>query len=149
MINGIMGFKRGMTRIFDANGVAVPVTVVEAGPCTITQIKTLAKDGYVAIQLGFGETKPSRLANAERGHLKRSGGRPLRHLSEFRVDSTSGLKVGATVDCGIFEEGSRVDVSGVSRGLGMAGTIKRHHFSRQRKTHGQSCLLYTSPSPRD
>lgn len=138
MINGIMGYKRGMTRIFDANGVAVPVTVVEAGPCTITQIKSLQNDGYMAIQMGFGETKPSRLAQAERGHLKRSGGRPLRHLREFRVDSIADLKVGTTVDCGIFETGGRVDVSGTSRGLGMSGTIKRHHFSRQRKTHGQS-----------
>ncbi len=138
MINGIMGFKRGMTRIYGTDGVAVPVTVIEAGPCTITQIKRQAKDGYAAVQLGFGETKPSRLSQAERGHLKRAGGRPLRHLKEFRVDSTDGLKLGATVDCGIFEAGSRVDVAGVSRGLGMAGTIKRHHFNRQRKTHGQS-----------
>lgn len=138
MINGMMGYKRGMTRIFDANGVAVPVTVIEAGPCTITQLKSLERDGYAAIQMGFGDTKPSRLTQAERGHLKRAGGRPLRHLREFRVDSTADLKVGATVDCGIFEAGGRVDVSGVSRGLGMSGTIKRHHFARQRKTHGQS-----------
>ncbi|MEO7836900.1 MAG: 50S ribosomal protein L3, partial [Acidimicrobiales bacterium] len=127
MFKAILGYKKGMTRIFDPNGVAVPVTVIEAGPCTITQIKKQAKDGYSAVQLGFGDVKPKSLSRAELGHLKRSGGSPVRHLKEFRVDAADGLKVGATVDCGVFEVGHTVNVTGISRGLGMAGTIKRHH----------------------
>jgi large subunit ribosomal protein L3 len=138
MIKGILGYKRGMTRIYDANGRAVPVTVIEAGPCTVTQVKTTEHDGYSAVQLGFGETRPERLTRAERGHLKKARAGELRHLREFRAAEAVGVKIGATIDVSLFAPGDRVNVTGTSRGLGTAGTIKRHHFHRQRKTHGQS-----------
>lgn len=137
-MKGLLGYKRGMARIFDEHGVAVPVTVIEAGPCTVTQVKTASRDGYAAVQLGFGEIKPKRLSQPEKGHLAASGGRALRHLREFRVDTADPLQVGATVDAGIFASGDRVHVTATSRGLGTAGTVKRHHFGRQRKSHGQS-----------
>lgn len=138
MIKGILGYKRGMSRIYTEAGLIVPVTVIEAGPCTITQIKTAARDGYTAVQIGFGETKAKRLTSAERGHLAASGGENLRYLREFRVDDVDGMEVGGRIDVSAFEAGEKVQVSGVSRGLGFAGTIKRHNFSRQRKTHGQT-----------
>lgn len=146
-MKGILGYKRGMARIFDAEGLAVPVTVIEAGPCTVTQIKTSESDGYEAVQLGFGDVREERLTKPERGHLAAAGGQSLRHLREFRLPEGAtgaaegeegGLELGQTVDASVFEVGDRVDVTGTSRGLGFAGTIKRHHFSRQRKTHGQS-----------
>ena len=137
-MKGIMGYKRGMARIYNQEGIFVPVTVIEVGPCTVTQVKTLEQDGYQAVQLGFGETKPARLTNAQNGHLAASGGAPLRHLREFRMDDLDGIELGATIDASIFEPGEKVNVTGVSRGLGFAGTIKRHNFSRQRKTHGQT-----------
>jgi large subunit ribosomal protein L3 len=136
-MKGILGFKRGMTRIFDEEGLVVPVTVIEAGPCHVTQIKTPKGDGYEAVQLGFGETKESRLTQAQRGHLRKSKAPMVRHLCEFR-GATDGLRVGDKVDVSIFSPGDKVMVSGVSRGLGFAGVIKRHHFNRQPKTHGQS-----------
>lgn len=137
-MKAILGYKRGMARVFDADGLAVPVTVVEAGPCTVTQVRTIQRDGYSAIQLGFGETRPERLTLPERGHLEASGGRPVSHLREFRLDEESALQVGDQVDVGLFAPGDRVHVTGVSRGLGFAGTIKRHRFHRQPKTHGQT-----------
>lgn len=140
-MKGILGYKRGMTRIFDDRGRAIPVTVIEAGPCVVTQVKTAERDGYLAVQLGFGETKPARLTKPERGHLAASGGAPLRHLVEFRAADAGDYEVGSTIDAGVFAKGDRVQVTGVSRGLGTAGTIKRHHFRRQRKTHGQSDRL--------
>jgi len=140
-MKGILGYKRGMTRIFDDNGRAIPVTVIEAGPCVVTQVKTTERDGYTALQLGFGETKPARLTRPERGHLAAAGGQALRHLVEFRADDAEGYAVGATIDASVFAKGDRVQVTGISRGLGTAGTIKRHHFQRQRKTHGQSDRL--------
>jgi large subunit ribosomal protein L3 len=137
-MKALLGYKRGMARVFDAQGTVVPVTVIEAGPCTVTQLKTDQRDGYASLQLGFGETKPRRLSKAEQGHLGRSGGRPLRHLREFRGPVEAGVKVGDQLTVAQFAPGDWVDVVGVSRGLGWAGTIKRHHFNRQRKTHGQS-----------
>ena len=136
-MKGILGYKRGMTRVFDDEGLVVPVTVIEAGPCHVTQVKTEASDGYEAVQLGFGETKEARLTKAQRGHLRASGGHVLRHLREFR-GASEGLSVGDQIDVSLFKPGERVAVSGVSRGLGFAGTVKRHHFNRQPKTHGQS-----------
>jgi len=130
-----------MTRIFDARGTVVPVTVIEAGPCRVTQVKTASRDGYAAVQLGFDEVAPKRLSRAEQGHLKAGGNGALRHLRELRSADpadVTGVKVGATVDVSIFAPGEAVHVSGQSRGLGTAGTIKRHHFNRQRKTHGQT-----------
>lgn len=137
-MKGILGYKRGMARIYDDEGVFVPVTVIEAGPCTVTQLKTAERDGYRAVQLGFGETKPQRLSSAERGHLSASKAGDLRHLREFRVDELDGIELGDVIDAGVFEKGDTVHVTGISRGLGFAGTIKRHNFSRQRKTHGQT-----------
>jgi len=137
-MKALLGYKRGMARLFDEKGTMVPVTVIEAGPCTVTQVRTEARDGYAAIQLGFGESKPGRLTKAQRGHLKRSGAAGLRHLREFRGAPAESVRVGATLDVSQFTPGDKVDVTGVSRGLGWAGTIKRHHFNRQRKTHGQS-----------
>jgi len=137
-MKGILGYKRGMSRVFDASGVVVPVTVIEAGPCVVTHVKTAATDGYDAVQLGFGETRARRLSRAEKGHLAASGGGNLRHLREFRTSNSADFAVGQTLDVSQFSPGDRVHVSGVSRGLGTAGTVKRHGFNRQRKSHGQS-----------
>lgn len=139
-MKGLLGYKRGMTRIFDKDGVIVPVTVIEAGPCRVTQLKTVEQDGYRAVQLGFGETTEARVTQPILGHLRASGSAPVKHLREFRLadGDTSSLSVGDRLDAGVFEPGDRIDIVGVSRGLGFAGTIKRHHFRRQRKSHGQS-----------
>jgi large subunit ribosomal protein L3 len=138
-MKGIIGKKVGMTQIFDDNGNVIPVTVIQAGPCYVTQIRTADKDGYVGIQLGFSETKPTRLTKGELGHLKRNNLPALRHLREFRIrngemDVAEGQEIKATV----FAKGERVDVIGQSKGKGFAGGIKRHHFNRQPKTHGAS-----------
>jgi large subunit ribosomal protein L3 len=137
-MKALLGYKRGMARVFDTEGRVVPVTVIEAGPCTVTQVRTADRDGYSAVQLGFGAVKPERLPRARLGHLRRSGALALKHLREFRGVEAPELKVGAVVRVDAFAPGDRVDVVGRSRGLGWAGTIKRHHFNRQRKTHGQS-----------
>jgi len=129
-----MGRKLGMTQVFSEDGNAVPVTVIEAGPCYVTQIKTAETDGYEAVQLGFGEAK--RLNAPERGHLK--GVPPLRHLREFKAEDIAELEVGQKIDVGLFEPGERVDVIGTSKGKGFAGVVKRHHFKGGPKTHGQS-----------
>jgi large subunit ribosomal protein L3 len=128
-----------MTRVFDESGVSVPVTVIEAGPCVVTQVKTQATDGYTAYQLGFGDVPQRRLTKAERGHLAASGGRNLRVLREVRLPDDHALPaLGDVLDASVFETGERVKVTGVSRGLGWQGPIKRHGFRRQRKTHGQT-----------
>lgn len=137
-MKGLLGYKRGMARIFNDKGLAVPVTVIEAGPCVVTQIKTTERDGYQAVQLGFGAIKEKRLTRAERGHLLASGGASLRHVREFRLAGDADVALGDTLDVSVFAPGDRIQVTATSRGLGMAGTIKRHHFNRQRKTHGQS-----------
>ena len=134
MISGIIGKKLGMSQIFQGNGKAEAVTIIEAGPCMVTQIKTNDKEGYVAVQLGFGET--TRLNSPQRGHLKELG--QYRHLREFRMDDTEGIQVGDKVDVSLFEAGDMVDVIGISKSKGFAGVIKRHHFSGGPKTHGQS-----------
>lgn len=134
MLQGIIGRKLGMTQIFRDNGEAEAVTVIEAGPCTVIQIKTAAKEGYTAVQLGFGEKK--RLKSPQRGHLKGLG--QFGYLREFRVDDTEAVKVGDRVDVGLFKEGDMVDVTGVSKSKGFAGVVKRHHFAGGPKTHGQS-----------
>jgi large subunit ribosomal protein L3 len=127
-----------MTQLFDEKGEVVPVTVIEAGPCYVTQIKTEAGDGYRAIQLGFEETKPKRLTKGQQGHLERNGLPLLRHLREVRVKDETAFEVGQEITVDIFEKGERVDVVGNTKGRGFAGTIKRHGFHRQPKTHGQS-----------
>jgi large subunit ribosomal protein L3 len=138
-MKGIIGKKLGMTQVFDDNGNAVPVTVIEAGPCFVTQVRNGEKDGYTAIQLGFSEAKPQRLTKGELGHLKRNNLPALRYLREFRLrDGEVDVAEGAEVKVDVFAKGERVDVIGTSKGRGFAGTIKRHHFHRQPKTHGAS-----------
>ncbi|MBK9748598.1 MAG: 50S ribosomal protein L3 [Chloroflexi bacterium] len=138
-MKGIIGKKVGMTQVFDDVGNVIPVTVIQAGPCYVTQIRTAEKDGYVAIQLGFGETKAQRLTRGALGHLKRNNLPSLRHLREFRIKNGEvDVAEGATIKADVFTKGERVDVIGKSKGRGFAGTIKRHNFNRQPKTHGQS-----------
>jgi len=134
MLQGIIGRKLGMTQIYRDSGEAEAVTAVEAGPCTVIQVKTAAKEGYNAVQLGFGEAK--RLKSPQRGHLKELG--QFRYLREFRVDDAEAVEVGDRVDVSLFKEGDLVDVTGVSKGKGFAGVVKRHHFAGGPKTHGQS-----------
>lgn len=138
-MKGIIGRKVGMTQIFDEKGNVIPVTVIEAGPCWVTQVRTAERDGYVAIQLGFGETKPKRLTQGQMGHLRRNNLAPLRYLREFRIKNGEvDVQEGQQIKADVFTPGERVDVIGTSKGRGFAGTIKRHGFHRQPKTHGQS-----------
>ncbi len=133
---GILGTKLGMTQIFDEEGRAIPVTVVQAGPCTITQIKTKQTDGYSAIQLGFDEVKPKALNKPELGHLAKSSAPPLRHLREYRLADTTQFELGQAVKADIFSAGEIVDVIGTSIGRGFAGYQKRHNFKRGPMAHG-------------
>jgi large subunit ribosomal protein L3 len=125
-----------MTQIFDDTGKAVPITVVQAGPCPVTQIKTKATDGYTAIQLGYGETKEKALSKPELGHLAKSESAPLRHLEEYRLDDVSPYQLGQPITVDIFEPGKLVDVIGTSIGRGFAGYQKRHNFKRGPMAHG-------------
>ena len=134
MIQAIIGKKLGMTQIFRDNGKVEAVTAIEAGPCIVTQVKTVAKEGYNAAQLGFGAVK--RLNSPQQGHLKGLG--PFRYLREFRVDDIEAMEVGQKVDISLFKSGDLVDITGVSKGKGFAGVVKRHHFAGGPKTHGQS-----------
>lgn len=134
MLQGIIGRKLGMTQIFRETGEAEAVTAIEAGPCTVIQIKTVAKEGYNAVQLGF--TKAKRLNSPLRGHLKNLG--QFKHLREFRLEDTESIKVGQKVDVSMFQEGDLVDVTGISKSKGFAGVVKRHGFAGGPKTHGQS-----------
>jgi large subunit ribosomal protein L3 len=134
-MKGILGKKAGMTQIFDDTGEVIPATIIEAGPCYVTQIKTEKKDGYQAIQLGFGEAK--RLNKPQRGHLPK-GVPDLRYLQEIRVDDVSTYEIGQKLDAGIFSVGEIVDVTGTSKGKGFAGVMKRHGFGGGPATHGQS-----------
>ncbi len=137
-MKGLIGKKVGMTQLFDESGNMVPVTLIEAGPCYVTQIRTPSRDAYPAVQLGFGEAKPKRLTGGQLGHLKRNDLPPLRYLREFRVKKVEGLKEGDQITVEAFQVGDHVDVTGISKGKGFAGGIKRHGFRRQPKTHGQS-----------
>ncbi|TET75121.1 MAG: 50S ribosomal protein L3 [Dehalococcoidia bacterium] len=134
MLSGLIGRKIGMTQVFTEGGTVEAVTAIEAGPCTVTQIKSVDKEGYNAVQLGFGEAK--RLNSPERGHLGKLG--LFKHLREFRVEDTSDIELGHRIDVSSFQPGDLVDVIGVSKGKGFAGTVKRHHFAGGPKTHGQS-----------
>lgn len=137
MFKGLIGKKLGMTQVFSDDGNAVPVTIIEAGPCFVTQIRTVAKDGYSAVQIGFEEVKEKKLTGGQLGHLKSHDLPTLRYLREFRT-STPEVKTGDKVDVSQFEIGKRVDVIGFSKGKGFAGGMKRHHFRGGPKTHGQS-----------
>ena len=136
MKKGLIGKKIGMTQIFDEAGNVVPVTVVEAGPCTVTQIKTMENDGYDAIQVGFGDVKVSRVNKPMKGHFDKADVAPKKTLKEFRLDSIDGIEVGNIHKADTFEVGEVVDVKGTSKGHGTAGAIKRWNFSRLRMTHG-------------
>lgn len=134
---GILGTKLGMTQIFDAEtGNAIPVTVIQAGPCVITQIKTQQAEGYNSIQVGFQEVTEKKLNKPKLGHLKKAGAPPLRHLKEYRLDDTSNFELGQTIAADVFEAGQLVDVTGVTMGRGFAGYQKRHNFKRGNMTHG-------------
>lgn len=137
MVKGLIGKKIGMTQIFDESGLAIPVTVIEAGPCYVTQVRLPEKDGYSAVQLGFGETKPKRLTGGQLGHLKRNSLPPLRFLREFRVKNPD-VQEGEEVTVAVFSVGERVDVVGTSKGKGFQGGMKRYHFGGGPRTHGQS-----------
>jgi large subunit ribosomal protein L3 len=140
MFKGLIGKKIGMTQIFDENGAALPVTLIEAGPCFVTQIRCVESEGYSAVQLGFEEVKPKRLAGGEIGHLKRNNLPPLKYLREFRAKEIQ-VNEGDKVDVSLFALGEKVDVAGVSKGKGFAGAVKRYHFAGGPKTHGQSDRL--------
>ncbi len=133
---GILGTKLGMTQVFDAEGRAIPVTVIQAGPCTVTQIKTKPTDGYSAIQIGYSEVKPKALNKPELGHLAKSGANPLRHLQEYRLEDTSSFELGQQLSADTFTPGQIVDVIGTSIGKGFAGFQKRHNFKRGPMSHG-------------
>lgn len=133
---GILGRKMGMTQVWDSSNRAVPVTVIQAGPCRVVQLKTPERDGYAAVQLAFGETKASRLSKPELGHLKASRSEPVRHLAELRVSDLAGFEVGQVLKADTFEAGERVDVTGISKGKGFTGVMKRHNFSGQGASHG-------------
>ena len=136
-MKGIIGKKVGMSQVFDANGRVTPVTVIQAGPCFVTQIRTAEHDGYTAVQLGFEEVSPDRLAGGERGHLQKRNLPTVKHLREFRVKETD-VQEGQRLAADVFAVGDRVDVVGTTKGKGFAGNIQRHHFNRQPTTHGAS-----------
>jgi large subunit ribosomal protein L3 len=133
---GILGRKLGMTQVWDDENRVVPVTVIQAGPCRVVQLKTPERDGYSAVQLAFGETTEKRLNQPLLGHLKASGAPPSRHLAEVRVADLSGYEVGQVVQADVFEAGEKVDVTGISKGKGFSGVMKRHNFKGQGASHG-------------
>jgi large subunit ribosomal protein L3 len=134
---GILGTKLGMTQIFDSEtGMAIPVTVIQAGPCTVTQIKTKETDGYSSVQIGYLTVKEKALNKPELGHLQKAGASPLRHLKEYRLDETAEFQLGQTVGAAVFSPGQIIDVAGDTIGRGFAGYQKRHNFKRGSMTHG-------------
>ena len=139
-MKGMIGKKIGMTQVFDEQGTVIPVTVIQAGPCYVTQIRSSERDGYVSVQLGYGETKPKNLTKGQLGHLKKADLPALRYLREFRLpdDAQIAVEEGQEIKVDVFAQGELVDVIGISKGRGFAGTIKRHGFARGPKTHGQS-----------
>jgi large subunit ribosomal protein L3 len=137
MFKGLIGKKIGMTQIFDETGAAVPVTLIEAGPCFVTQIRTVDANGYTAVQLGYDEVKPKRLTKGELGHLKKNDMPPLRFLREFRAKNIQ-VKEGEQVTVSLFVPGDHVDVVGTSKGKGFQGGVKRYHFLGGPRTHGAS-----------
>ena len=132
----IIGKKIGMTQIFDEAGMVIPVTVIEAGPCTVTQVKTVETDGYNSIQLGFGDVKEKHLNKPLKGHFQKSKLALKKHLREFRLDSVEEVKVGDEIKADVFENGDKIDVQGISKGKGFQGVIKRHGQSRGPMGHG-------------
>ena len=153
MVKSILGRKVGMTQIFDERGRVVPVTVVEAGPCVVTQKKTVETDGYEAVQVGYGQAKPARkgakghnrgaLNLPEQGHLAKNNLPPLRHLREIRMSGVADLKIGDEITAGVFAAGDFVDVTGTSKGKGFAGVVKRYHWHGGDMTHGS--MIHRKP----
>ena len=136
MKKAIIGKKVGMTQIFDESGKVIPVTVVEAGPCVVTQKKTIETDGYTAVQLGFEDVKESKLSKPEAGHLKKAGVEAKKHLKEFKLENAAEMNVGDVVKADTFAAGDWIDVTGISKGHGYQGVIKRHGAHRTDMTHG-------------
>ena len=144
MNKAILGKKLGMTQVFTEKGTVVPVTVIEAGPCVVTQKKTIEKDGYNAIQVAFGDIKSNKLNKPAQGIFKKAGVDAKRYLKEFRLDDTSSYEVGSTITCNIFQAGEKVDVTGISKGHGFSGVIKRYGAARIRMSHGAGpCHRFT------
>lgn len=133
---GLIGKKLGMTRRFDADGRSVPVTVIEAGPCVVTQVKTMGNDGYTAVQIGFGAKKPKNTPMPMQGHFRKAGTAPLRTVYEYRLEGEAPYKLGETVNVSLFEGAAKVDVTGVTKGRGFSGRIKRHNHNRGPAAHG-------------
>jgi len=138
MIKSILGRKVGMTQVFAEGGIVVPVTVVEAGPAVITQVRSVEKEGYSAVQVGFGEISPKRVSKPAAGHFAKAGVAPKRYLREFRVDEIGDLQVGQEIKVDIFQPGDKVSVTGVSKGKGFAGAVKRWHFHGGPMSHGST-----------
>jgi len=138
---GLIGKKIGMTQLFDNNGQSIPVTVIEAGPCVVTQVRTEESDGYAAVQLGFEDEKEAKTKRPQMGHFKKAGVSPKRHLIEFSIDRGRNPKTGDEYSVRIFKEGDRVQIRGVSKGKGFTGVVKRYGFRGGPKTHGQSNRL--------
>ena len=135
-MRGLLAKKLGMSRVFNSNGEVVPVTILNAGPCVVTQLKTIKNDGYEAVQVGFDTKKEKHLTKPLEGHFKKAGVNPLRILAEFDIVPGFNYTLGATFHVGLFNQGDFIKVSGLSKGRGFTGVIKRHNFSRQKKTHG-------------
>ena len=133
---GILGQKVGMTQVWDDQNRAVPVTVIQAGPCRVVQVKTPERDGYSAVQLAFGDVKPRRVNKPETGHFKKSNTTPSKHLAEMRVDDSSAFSVGQVIQADVFSAGDKVDVTGITKGKGFTGHMKRHNFQGQGGAHG-------------
>jgi large subunit ribosomal protein L3 len=136
VIRGILGEKLGMTQVFDANNRIVPVTVVKAGPCVVTQIRTQEKDGYTAVQLAYGQIDPRKVTKPLSGHFQAAGVTPRRHLIELRTSSTEGYEIGQEFGADVFTDGASVDVTGTTKGKGTAGVMKRHGFHGVSSSHG-------------
>ena len=136
MKKGIIGKKLGMTQIFDEKGNVIPVTLIEAGPCVVAQKKTVENDGYAAIQLAYEDAKEKHLTKAELGHFKKTGVSPKKHLKEFRLDDTSAYEAGSVVTVDTFAQGEKVDITGITKGRGYTGAIKRWNLHKLRMTHG-------------
>lgn len=143
MINGIVGKKLGMTQVFDDNGTLVPVTVIEAGPCVVTQVKTMEKDGYEAAQVAFGEVKEKRVTRPVKGQYAKSGAAPKRYMREVPIDSVEDVELGQEIKADIFSRGDLVKVTGTSKGKGFAGAVKRWHFHGADMTHGS--MIHRKP----
>ena len=136
MKKGIIGKKLGMTQIFDEKGNVIPVTLIEAGPCVVAQKKTIENDGYNAVQLAYSDVKTKHVNKAQQGHFKKAGISPKRHLKEFRLDDCSALEVGSVVTVDTFAAGEKVDITGITKGHGYTGAIKRWNLAKLRMTHG-------------